>query len=411
MEDRVDEVISPPPPEPQERHGASGPAPVVVPRPHSHAWIVVVAILASLVIGGLSGAAGSFILYRALPSAGGGGKAQQVEIIAGKTEEVVAAAAAAAVPSVVNIAVTGGGGTSSESLPDEHPDVPLEGEGSGVAYRAADGGTYIITNNHVIDGATEITVTDSAGESYDAELVGGDSESDIAVVLVEAEIPVIEIGDPERVIVGQLAIAIGSPYGLEASVTSGVISATHRALTDMTGGDGQYPYVDAIQTDAAINSGNSGGALVNRAGELIGIPSVIYTDTGSSAGIGFAIPVNRATQAADELIEKGRVDTPFLGVLGQTLTPAAAQELGLPIKQGALVVEITEGTEAEKAGLRADDVIVGIDDDRIRTMDDLILYVRRHSVGDTVTVKLWRDGEEISVEMTVGIKPAENRAE
>lgn len=410
MDNTPNEPVAPLPPEQPVYRDDRLPEPVVVPQRHSHVGIIAVAIVASLLVGALAGVAGSYLAYRALPRSGGSGNIQQVEIIGDQTEETVAAAAAVAVPSVVNIAVSSGGG-SSEALPDEHPDVPVQGEGSGVAYREADGGTYIITNNHVIDGATEITVTDSTGESYPGELVGGDSESDIAVVLVQADIPLVEIGDPDGVVVGQLAIAIGSPYGLRASVTSGVVSATHRALTDMTGDNGEYPYVDAIQTDAAINSGNSGGALVNRAGELIGIPSVIYTDTGSSAGIGFAIPVDRATNAADQLIEKGSVDTPFLGILGQTVSSTMADELDLPVEQGAQVVEITPGTEAEKAGLEIDDIIVAVDKDQIRSMDDLILSVRRHAVGDNVTLRLWRDGEEMTIEMAVGAKPAGDSAE
>lgn len=416
MDTTQNDTVSPLPPEQPAYHVETPAEPAVPPashyigepRRHSHAGIIAAALVAALVVGGLAGAAGSYVLYRVLPGTGGStrsGDVQQVEIIGNETDEVVAAAAAVAVPSVVNIAVSG---ESSDpgSLPEEHPDVPLQGEGSGVAYKAGpDGGTYIITNNHVIDGATQITVTDSSGEPYEAELIGGDAESDIAVVLVQADIPLIEVGDPDDVVVGQLAIAIGSPFGLQHSVTSGVVSATHRPLTDLAGDNGEYPYVDSIQTDAAINPGNSGGALVNRNGQLIGIPSVIYTDTGSSDGVGLAIPVDRATNAADQLIEQGRVDTPFLGIIGQTVTPAVASELDLPVEEGAQVVEITPDTEAEKAGIQVDDIIVGVDQDRIRSMDDLILSVRRHAVGDRVTLKLWRGGEETTLEMTVGVKP------
>lgn len=386
-------------------------APVVVAQHHSHAGIVVVALVAALLVGAFAGAAGGVLASRFLPrGVVATGDTRQIELVGDTTEEVVSAAAAVAMPSVVNIAVSGGSGSGSEELPEEHPDVPLQGEGSGVAFKEApDGGTYIITNNHVIDGATAITVTDWEGESYPAELVGGDSESDIAVVLVQADLREVKLGDSDEVEVGQLAIAIGSPFGLQHSVTSGVVSALHRPLTSFSGSNGEYPYVDSIQTDAAINPGNSGGALVNRRGELIGIPSVIYTDTGVSDGVGLAIPVSRAIAAANQLIEKGSVDTPFLGILGQTVTPAFAAQEELPVEQGAFVVEVTEGTEAEKAGVQAGDVIVGVDDERIRSMDELILAVRRRAVGDEVTLTLYRDGEEMTLEMLVGVKPSSNK--
>jgi S1-C subfamily serine protease len=361
------------------------------------AFVVVIALLA----GAVAGLAGGYVAYRMLPA----GEPRGIELIGDQTEEVVAAAAAVALPSVVNIDVIGEQ-ADSDSLPEDHPGVPLQGEGSGVAYlEAPDGGTYIITNNHVVDGADTIVVTDSTGERHNAELVGGDSESDIAVIKVPVAIPTIGIGNSEGLVVGQLAIAIGSPFGLEHSVTSGVISAVHRPLTNIGDTAGRYPYVDSIQTDAAINPGNSGGALVDRQGLLIGVPSAIYSDTGVSDGVGLAIPVQTAVRAADELIEKGRVDTPFLGILGQTVTPALAEQENLSVEEGAWVAEVTAGTEAEKAGLVAGDVVVALDDTRIRSMDDLILTVRRRSVGDEVSLTIWRDGETMTIEMMIGIKP------
>ena len=351
---------------------------------------------------------GGYVAYNIASVGTGDGAdepAKQVELVSGETDEVVAAVAAVALPSVVDIYVSGGE-TSSSGLPSTHPDVPVQGEGSGVAYKESeDGGTYIITNEHVVEGATTITVTDAEGESYDAELVGSDSESDIAVVYVDAAIPVVEVGDSEALVVGEVVVAIGSPYGFEQSVTSGVVSALHRSITDFGGDEGEYPYVDAIQTDAAINPGNSGGALLNGRGELVGIPAAIYTETGSSAGVALAIPINRAATVADELIGDGTVDTPFLGVLGQTVTSDFAEEEGLPVDEGAYVVEITAGTEAEKAGLQPGDVIVAVDDDTVRSMDDLTLAVRQRSVGDSVTITLWRDGEETTLDMKIGIKP------
>lgn len=379
------------------------PAAAVAARRPGTAGIIALAVVLSLFTGAAAGLVGGYAAYRFAPQASPTGGT--IELLGDSTEEVVAAAAAVALPSVVNIDVSGGP-SSGESLSPGHPDVPLQGEGSGVAYQAApDGGTYIITNNHVVEGADEIVVTDSTGERHQAELIGGDGDSDIAVVRVDADIPTIKVGDIDTLVVGQLAIAIGSPFGLEHSVTSGVISALHRPLTDFGGGDGEYPYVDSIQTDAAINPGNSGGALVDRQGQLIGIPSAIYSNTGASDGVGLAIPVDRATKAADELIDKGRVDTPFLGIIGQTVTPALATEEDLPVQEGAYVVEVSPDSEAEKAGVSVGDVIVAVDDDRVRTMDDLVLAVRRRAVGDQVTLKIWRDGEEAELEMVVGVKP------
>jgi putative serine protease PepD len=389
---------------------AAQPAPA--PGRHSHAAPIAIAIIASLVLGGLAGVTGGYFAYNGLASsesATGDSSATeptQVQLVSGTTDEVVAAVAAVGLPSVVDVYVSGDGSANS-SLPSTHPDVLVEGEGSGVAYKSAeDGGTYIITNQHVVDGATTITVTDAAGDTYDGEVVGEDTESDIAVIHVDAQIPVIEIGDSDALVVGELVVAIGSPYGFEQSVTSGVVSALHRSITDFGGDEGEYPYVDAIQTDAAINPGNSGGALLNSDAQLVGIPAAIYTETGSSAGVALAIPVNRATQVADQLIGGDAVDTPFLGVLGQTVTSDLATEEGLPVEEGAYVVEVTAGTEADKAGIQAGDVIVALDGDKIRSMDDLILKVRQRSVGDSVTVTLWRDGEKTTIDMTIGAKPA-----
>ena len=370
--------------------------------------VVAIAVVLALITGAMAGFVGGYAAYRLSPEGpamGGGDGPAAIEILGDSTEEVVAVAAAAALPSVVNIDVTGCQSADGD-LPSDHPSVPVQGEGSGVAYKdAPDGGTYIITNNHVIEGADRIVVTDSSGERHDGELIGGDADSDIAVVLVSDAIPTIKIGTSDGLIVGQLAIAIGSPFGLEHSVTSGVISALHRPLTDFGGDAGEYPFIDAIQTDASINPGNSGGALVDRAGRLIGIPSAIYSDTGVADGVGLAIPVDRATRAADELIEKGRVDTPFLGIVGQTVVPDLATEEDLPVDEGAYVVEVTGGTEAEKAGVEAGDIIVAVDDDAIRSMDDLVLAVRRRSVGDEVTLTLWRDGKKTTLDMAIGIKP------
>lgn len=390
----------------------AAPAPGAQPSPApSRDWLfgmLAAAVAISLVIGTAGGFVGGYFAYRQMPSDGtsstSGNSAStpsQIEVIGNTTEDAASAAAAVALPSVVSIAVSGtiaGGGPSG-------PDSQVEGEGSGVAYQpTGDGGTYIITNYHVIEGADTLTVTDYNGDSYDATVVGGDADSDLAVVLVDAEIPTIEIGDSENLVVGQFVVAIGSPFGLEQTVTSGIVSALHRMITESET-TGQYPYVDAIQTDAAINPGNSGGALVDSTGALVGIPSAIYSDSGASAGVGIAIPAHRATQAADDIISKGSVDTPYLGILGQDVDEALANDEGLPVTEGAYVVEVTAGTNAELAGLQAGDVIVSIDGSKIQSMDELILTVRQHSVGDTITLELYRAGSRMTLEMTVGAKP------
>jgi S1-C subfamily serine protease len=325
-------------------------------------------------------------------------------------DEPAAEAAAAALPSIVNIDVAGSeSGTSTGGLPQGHPSVPVAAQASGVAFRAAPGGgTYVITNDHVVAEATEIIVTPPDGEPVEATLVGTDPDTDIAVIRVPGTIAPIAIGASENLVVGQLVIAIGSPYGLQHSVSSGVVSGLHRSLPDgfEEAAEGIYPLVDVIQTDAAINPGNSGGALVDRMGRLVGINSAIWSDSGANAGIGFAVPAKTAIRVADELIATGRATKPYLGILGQTVDGALAAEKKLPVKQGALVVEVTKGTMAAKAGLRANDLIVALDGTPVRSMDDLILLVRRTAVGQKVALALYRGGKRIEVPMTVGDKPS-----
>jgi len=361
--------------------------------------LAVACILVATVVGGVAGVAAS----RWYSQAG-----HITTSVLTSTDEPVAAAAAVALPSVVNIDVTGS--TSASGLPGGHPDVPTGGTGSGVAYKStSDGGTYIVTNDHVVADAKSIVVTPADGSHYDATLVGTDPETDIAVVRISQPVPLISVGDSEKLVVGQMVIAIGSPFGLQHSVSSGVVSALHRSITTLGSVDATgsvYPLVDAIQTDAAINPGNSGGALVDREGRLIGVNSAIYTDSGSSAGIGFAIPEKTALRIADELISGTKATHPFLGVEGLTVSDAEATRLGLAKAEGALVKKVFPNTGAAKAGLKVDDVVLAVGDQTVRTMDDLILQVRRTSVGDTVTLKVWRKRAEITIRMVVGDKPA-----
>lgn len=378
---------------------------------HSHGGPIAIAVALSLLVGTTSGAAGGYIAAKngldGVTKTSTQTTAQKLELVNnGSTDEIVSAVAAVAMPSVVSIQVTSTQSSNSR-MPGNHPDVETESEGSGVAYKAIDGGgTYIITNNHVVDGATKITVTDANGDSYEGKVVGTDSEYDIAVVQVSASIPVVSIGDSDDLKVGQTVVAIGSPFGLKLSVTSGVISALHRAASDFGDTNGTYPYMDSIQTDAAINPGNSGGALLDKDGKLIGIPAAIYSESGGSEGIGLCIPVNRAVTVANALISGDTVQTPYLGIKGQDVTSDLVAEKNLPTDKGAYVAEVSDGTGAAKAGLKAGDVIVGIDDTTVRSMDDLILAVRQHSVGDSVTLTIYRDGAKTTLTMTLGAKPA-----
>jgi S1-C subfamily serine protease len=291
--------------------------------------------------------------------------------------------------------------------------VPLSANGSGVAFKKAPGGgTYILTNNHVVANANTITVADTAGKTYPGTLVGRDPDSDIAVVRISENLPVINLGDSTKLLVGQTTVAIGSPFGFEHSVTSGVVSALGRSLSNV--GDGSssgYPLVDVIQTDAAINPGNSGGALVDRNGNLIGINTAIYSSTsstgeGSNAGIGFAIPVNTAARVADELISGGKVSHPFIGLIGSTVDASVAQIKKLPVSSGAYVNSLAAGSGAQKAGVKVGDVVTAVDSKTIRTMDDLIVAIRSHAVGDTVKLTVHRGARTLTLSVAVGEKPA-----
>jgi len=392
---------------PQADHAAEPPSPT---RPASsgtgRSWLIIASALVLALFAGAGGGVAAYLLAPdVLPDGAAPGQRITIEATG---DEPVTAAAAVAMPSVVNIDVSGVEEAAESDLPEEHPSVPSAASGSGVADRAAEeGGTYIITNDHVIADADEIVVTDYRGDRYEARIVGSDPETDIGVIHVDADIAPIELGDSEEIEVGQLVVVIGSPFGLELSVSSGVVSAMHRSLPDSLGAENKYPLVDVVQTDASINPGNSGGAMVDREGKLIGIPAAIFSNTGAADGVGFAVPVRTASRVADEIIETGSARHPFLGIVGQTVTPLFAEEEGLPVEEGAYVVEITPGTEAEKAELRTGDIIVSLDGERIRGMDDLILEVRRRRVGDSVTLELYRDGELIELEMGVGVKPAD----
>ena len=275
-----------------------------------------------------------------------------------------------------------------------------EGVGSGVVL---DTDGNILTNYHVIEGAQTISVS-VGGESYDATVVGSDESSDLAVIKINpngAMLTPIEVGDSSSLQVGDWVMSLGSPFGLEQSVSTGIVSSLYRS-TMMQSTSGNTIYTNLIQTDATINPGNSGGALVDDEGKLVGINSLIESYSGSSSGVGFAIPGNYAVEVAQKIINGETVTHAYLGGSFQTVTPQNARENNLSVNQGAYVAEVTSGSPAEQAGIRKGDIITSLDGEEITSSDGLVLAVRSHNVGDKVTVTLMRGSKQMSVDVTLG---------
>ena len=279
--------------------------------------------------------------------------------------------------------------------PDSGPrDRPFQSAGSGVIFDAKAG--YIVTNAHVVENANEITVTLQDGRDLKAEIVGSDEPSDVAVLKVKPDgLTQIALGDSSKVEVGDFAVAIGNPFGLAHTVTSGIISGLSRSGINPDG------YEDFIQTDASINPGNSGGALVNLRGELIGINTAILSRSGGNIGIGFAIPVNMAHSVMDQLIKYGSVKRGLLGVSMYTVTPDLAKSLGLKNSEGALVSQVVDGSPAEKAGIRTGDVITSVNGQPVKSNSELRNAIGLLRVGDKVEVGLLRDGKPLRVTATI----------
>lgn len=328
---------------------------------------------------------GAFKITDSDVQATGSTSTQNIEIDAEDTTlaEVVAAKAQ---PSVVSISTT----TSEGS-----------GVGSGVVL---DTDGNVLTNCHVIEGATELVVS-MGGESYEAELVGEDSSSDLAVIRLKdvdsSKLTPIEIGDSDDLSVGEWVMAIGSPFGNEQSVSTGIVSALYRS-TALPSTSGTSIYANMIQTDAAINPGNSGGALVNDNGELIGINSIIESYSGSSSGVGFAIPVNYAINIASQIIDGKTPVHPYLGVSLTSVNALSARANNLGATEGALVVAVSDGGPAADAGIQENDIITKIDGEQVTSADGLIIALREHEVGDKVTLTVVRDSKEREVEVTLG---------
>jgi serine protease Do/serine protease DegQ len=267
---------------------------------------------------------------------------------------------------------------------------PFQSAGSGVIFDAKSG--YIVTNAHVVENASEITVTLQDGRDVKADVVGSDEPSDVAVLKVKSEgLVQITLGDSAKVEVGDFVVAIGNPFGLQHTVTSGIISGLSRSGINPDG------YEDFIQTDASINPGNSGGALVNLRGELIGINTAILSRSGGNIGIGFAIPVNMAHSVMDQLIKYGSVKRGLLGVSMYTVTPDIAQSLGLANAQGALVSQVVDGSPAEKAGIHTGDVITSVNGQSVKSNGELRNAIGLMRVGDKVEIGLVREGKPLRV--------------
>jgi serine protease Do len=254
----------------------------------------------------------------------------------------------------------------------------------------------ILTNNHVVENAQKIVVRLADEREFEAKVVGKDAKTDIALIKIDAkDLPVVPLGNSHRLEVGEWVMAIGNPFGLDHSVTAGIVSAKGRQI-------GQGPYDNFIQTDASINPGNSGGPLINLRGEVVGINSAIFSRSGGNIGIGFAIPINVAKELLPQLETKGKVTRGFLGVLIQKVTPDIAEGLGLDHARGALVANVTKDGPADKAGVKVGDVIVEFDGKEVNDSGDLPLMVARTSVGKTVPMKVLRDKREVTLKVTLG---------
>ena len=293
---------------------------------------------------------------------------------------------------------------------------PVEGVGSGSII---DEQGNILTNYHVIANAEKLSVSFGSGKNYPAKVVGRDPDTDLAVIkLLETPkeaLTVVPMGDSDKLIVGQKVLAIGNPFGLDRTLTTGVISGLQRPIRAQNG----RPIEGAIQTDASINQGNSGGPLLDSHGRMIGINSQIESPSGASAGVGFAIPINIAKRIVPQLISNGEVRRPKLGVTTRAVE-SLSNQVRLPVSSGALIINVLPDTGAARAGLRGivqtedgeveiGDIIVGIDGQKVSSNDDLYRALDKHQVGDTVNVAIYRDGRQMTVPVKLTDTPATNR--
>jgi len=292
------------------------------------------------------------------------------------------------------------------------------GVGSGFVY---DNLGHIITNAHVVDGASKATVTFLDGSQYDAEIIGEDKFTDIAVIKVSEKprlLHPLQIGDSSLLRVGEQVAAIGNPFGLSGSMTSGIVSQMGRLIATP---DTAFSIPDVIQTDAAINPGNSGGPLLNMKGQVIGINTAIQSRTGEFVGIGFAVPSNTVSKIVPVLIEDGKYHHPWIGITGQDIDPDLAQALGLKQAKGFMIITVVDGSPADKAGLKGrtitletggkeypagGDIIISVDDKEVRKISDILIHLQREkSVGDEMVLGILRDGEFLHITLELVERP------
>ncbi len=324
------------------------------------------------------------------------GQAAPVRVERGEAIASYNVAARKATPSVVNVYSHRQG--SGRRLPfGGNGQEGGEGLGSGVVV-SADG--YILTNNHVVEGAQAVAVSMAEGKPVPTRVVGTDPESDLAVLKIEAkDLQPITLGDSDKVEIGDIVLAIGNPFGVGQTVTQGIVSGTGRNRM------GINTFENFIQTDAAINPGNSGGALVDSLGRLIGINTAILSPSGGSLGIGFAIPVRTATEVMKQLIEEGRVSRGWIAVEAQDMTPELARPLRINATEGALLARLVPGGPAERSGLRAGDVVVEVDGKRITDTRDLINATVAVKPGTKSQFAVIREGSRVDVPVEVGRRP------
>lgn len=310
-----------------------------------------------------------------------------------------------ATPAVVSIAVEGTQQARQQvpemfryffGAPNEQvQERPFRGLGSGVIIDAEKG--YVVTNNHVVDNADNITVKLTDGREFEAKKLGSDPQSDIALLQIEGEdLRALPLSDSDDLRVGDFAIAIGNPFGLSQTVTSGIVSALGRSGLNIGG------YEDFIQTDAAINRGNSGGALVNLKGELIGINTAIFGPGGGNVGIGFAIPSNMMKSLVDQIIEFGEVRRGLLGILGSNIDAGLAEAMESNVNKGAFINEVTPDSAAEKADLQPGDIIIALNDRDLSSFEELRAKVASLGAGAEIELTIIRKGEEITKQVTLG---------
>ena len=288
-----------------------------------------------------------------------------------------------------------------DRLPEQAPSQRATGLGSGVIISPRG---YVLTNHHVVEAADEIEVGLANGKKLRARLVGSDPESDLAVLQIQAEgLPVITFGDDQGLRLGDIVLAIGNPLGVGQTVTMGIVSGLHRT------GLGINTFENFIQTDAAINQGNSGGALIDAAGNLVGINTAILSQTGGSIGIGFAIPASTARSVTESIIAKGSVVRGWIGVEAQEITRELAESFKLPGTEGALIANVIAGGPAARAGVKSGDVLRAVDGKRVGNPGEMLNLVAALAPGQSSKLTLWRAGQELVLTIEVGTRPAQGK--